>query len=725
MTSANPFPDYPVARLRDGARDDLTVRTVGIARAEELIDRYLDLSHGVNVPVRGAFGAGKTHLLSYAMDLLRRRSEDAPPGIISVSALEATPIDWYRAALGAQIGGLDLPSLVDQLFADGAASVARNVPLSAGAGDEIDASPALARALVAHRLLSSTAVELAYIDRLDEILVGLDPVVDTAVRALSTVPAPATRWLTGEPLSESEQARTGLTAHLDTDRQCADVIVAAARLYRGASRPFLLVIDELEHFTRADHAAGESKRRITWLKRLLEELRSSGALVFVAGHDEAWAGKPDYLDRFTTDAAIDLEPFDARAVAEVVTRFAGSVGALSPTDLERISELADGNIRRVFALLRVLYDGNPGFAAALSAGEVERARGNLGQRLEPEMALDLMTTAMADARLDVTRNGVVNNIPFDLVGYDGDALVVVVELKFAAYGRKQQQQAQGFIDKLRVVRGHAPECYGAFVAEGDLDRALLDIDPSAARIAWLDLAGADFIASFREALREALASTTRDGRGARSRADRALDQVADAISDSQAKQAMAYDELDDRLSGPGPGPSSSLEFRAPPEEEWSDRRRVLYSELAQAPPLIRRVGLVLDLRGLLALMLVAIGVILVFIAGAVADALTYYRDERAVVHLVLSVVGLLVGLIGLVGLGRRLLAVDRFYEFKSGRLRDAYVMDLPLESLLEVNDVLATALDRYGPVYARRAASVELDERRLAPGSWANKGVMP
>jgi type VI protein secretion system component VasK len=156
-----------------------------------------------------------------------------------------------------------------------------------------------------------------------------------------------------------------------------------------------------------------------------------------------------------------------------------------------------------------------------------------------------------------------------------------------------------------------------------------------------------------------------------------------------------------------------LEFRAPTEEEWNDRRRVLYTELAQTPPLMRRLGLVLDRRGVMSLMLLVAGIVAVIVAGTVAEALTYPQSERATIRLLTTLSGLVWILVGLVGLGQRLLAVDRFFEFRRERLRDAYVRDLPLERLLEVNHILDEALDLQGPVRGRRLASEVLSRRGL------------
>ena len=44
---------------------------------------------------------------------------------------------------------------------------------------------------------------------------------------------------------------------------------------------------------------GNSKRNVTWLKRLLEGLAGQHMLMLVASHLSAWEKHTDYLERFS------------------------------------------------------------------------------------------------------------------------------------------------------------------------------------------------------------------------------------------------------------------------------------------------------------------------------------------------------------------------------------------------------------------------------------------
>ena len=179
----------------------------------------------------------------------------------------------------------------------------------------------------------------------------------------------ATRWISGEDISEREQARTALTGSIADDRIASSVIVAIAALYRFLGRPFAVLLDELEQFTRYD-TAQRTRRNITWLKRLLEQLASAGALTVVAGHWSAWEVERDYLDRFSQELVIDLPVMSSAEVLQLAQTFTGHAGEFSPEDAIEVARWSGGNMRRALALLHQLYAASDGFNKRLPAGIV-------------------------------------------------------------------------------------------------------------------------------------------------------------------------------------------------------------------------------------------------------------------------------------------------------------------------------------------------------------------
>lgn len=720
----NLFPDYPVAMLdRDGdAAGKLTVMTAGIVKAGTLVEHHLDRAasgdslQGLNVPVKGDFGTGKTHLLTYAGHRFRSGAAEhgLTPSVVSVGAMETAPFEWYRSVIGPQIAALDLERLAVELFAEAAKAVARRAPLTAAAVPELESNPATARTLVERELLNPTAVEIELMDALEKIAPDVKPDVRRAIAGLVWAPRQSVRWLEGQALSEREVAATGLPVALATDELVADAIVALAASHARLRRPFLLLVDELEHFTRFDEDSG-GKRNITWLKRLLARLASTGALVFIAGHSSAWGGQRDYFDRFSPNATIELETLSGEQVMEIAERHAGVRGSFTTENADLVAEVAEGNMRRVLTILHELHERSRGFETAVSASAIVESAAASGRRVDPEQAVEHLAASLSELGLHVQRKAGIAGIAFDLVAYEDARLAAVVEVKHALFGQKQQEQAQRFIEKLRVLNRDAPGCVGVFVSEGALDAGLLQMDLSAARMLWFDLTHPEFLEDVRNSLDQVLRAkppSAVEGASAAER-DAALSELVSEIQTLKDAQASIYDQLRDRLSTPaGPG-ATELEFRAPAREDTRDAQRAVYEDVSRQPSLAHRLGLLFGRRIVLAIGLFTFGVAMLVLASTLAEAIANTPSAYVLSRVVFFFAGAFGVVFALTLAAREYVVLDRFYSFKRERLRDVYVRDLPLEALIDTNAIFEEAINRYPTYYARRWASERLADQGL------------
>ncbi len=723
----NPFPAFPVAALHERDEPDrgLTVVTPGILAAEELTAAYLrpfelgEPPHGRNVAVRGEFGTGKTFLLRYAESSLRSaaRRSGLAPGLVSVTAMEAAPAEWYRAAIGPRLAALDLDELATCVHAEAAKAVAGGSMLTASAVSHLEENPASARGLVQRDLLNSTSVEMELADVLDRIAPGAGGEVRRALEGLMAGSRPAARWLEGEELSDREAIASGLPRVLSSHRCAADALAAVAAMHAFLSRPFMLCVDELEHLVRFDEGAGRSSN-VTWFKRLLERLASWSALVFVAGRASAWDGHPDFEDRFSPGAALTLTAVSAEQVTEIVAQLAGGDTEFGPDDARLVAECAGGSIRQVLGVLHALFARSEGFSRPLSDGEVREASAERSATVDPEHAAERLAASLGELGLWVARRTAVGGISFDLVASGPDGPVVVVEVKHALFGRKQQEQAQRFIDKLRVVNRDSPHCVGVFVSAGGLDPGLLSVDSSEGRVFWFDLTDADFPEAVRRTLEPVLrAALARQGEDANPLArDAALAALIEEIEALKLDQRDAYEGLK-RGTDAESGAAAGLEFRPPAVEDVRDTRRTVFESLTRRPPLTRRLGLVSGPSLFAAVLLLVLGIGSITLAATISTAIsateTAYGLNRAIFYLAgaFAVVG------GLYLVFRQFVMLDRFYTLKTELLRDVYVLDLPLSDLIETNRLIEDVLVRRGSGYALLEVPDALKDAGLASGA--------
>jgi hypothetical protein len=719
-TSTNPFPAYPVATLQPGStdQDGMTVTTAGIEKSDRLLRSFLaDFGSpgavGLNVAVKGEFGTGKTHLLTHAERQLRDGAAKlgTAAGVVVVGAMEATPVDWYRAMLGPRVGRLGLDELITDLYARAAATVARRAPLSAGAATRLEIDPAAVHLLLSDELLSSSSVDRELFTMLERIAPETRPQVRAAIEGLISAPAPARRWLEGERLSEREVVACGLAEPISSDQEAADVLVVLAAIHRELGRPFMLMIDELEHLARFDER-GSGSSNLTWLKRLLERLEKEGACLFVAGHTSAWGGHPDFLERFSLQSVIELEPLSPEDVVHIIDRFAPGRTTFDEADIDLINEFCGGNIRRTLGVLHALYRNSNGFELGINRDMLTELSAGSKHLAEPEQAIDDLGRALERDGMRVSRRAALHDLTFDLIAYRDESPVVVVEAKHALFGRKQQDQAQRFVDKLRVINRESPACIGLFASSGAFDPELLKVGAGAARVFWFDLDRPDFVANVETTIRPVLREPPpADATTAGSDRDRALTELVEEIQAIKEAQAADYARLEDQLSAPGTK-ASALQFRSPEATDTHDERRAIFEDLSAYPPLRRQLALI----GGPALMLIAIGIIVglgLILINFFGDSLIGESREGESVQAILAIAGVVLLLLATLLGARQLLLLDRFFAFKRERLRDIYVLDRPTAFLIETSRTIDEALYDNGPQLAIGHATELLEEREL------------
>jgi hypothetical protein len=743
MTSApNLFPVYPVATL-GSSEPTPTVMTAGIEQITRLVSAFLSAesqpTQGLNVPIKGEFGTGKTHLLAFASRQLVDEAAErtASASVITAAGVETDPEGWYHLALGPQLATVGLEEMLLGLFAEAAKSVAGLAPLTSGVVASIEQSPGTARTLVRDELLSPSDVEVAFIDLLERTFGDAGVEISVEVRrALTSAiwqPTLARRWLSGERLSGRQQADAGLPATLTGEDLASDAIVAVAAVAKHLAIPFAVVLDELEHFLRYDENA-HGKRNVTWLKRLLERLMRCGALVLVAGQSAAWQGHPDFLDRFSPGVEIELLPLTGLDVLTIVSTIEGFTGTFELQSAERVAELCDGNIRRILGTLHALYERTGGFTSEITDDQIQVATAKLALRVDPERALaDLARTLTADFGLDVEAAAVAGGLEFDLVGRRNAEPLLVVELKYAPFGQKQQDQVRRFIDRVRALSPLAPNCIGCFLSASPLDTSLRDtVARSEAPIVLVDLTEPGYLERLTVALGEHLAvDTDQPPAGDADEnhdSDDQLQRLEAELRKLKDDQASFYTDLQERLARSGDANVTNVAFQPAAAEDLQDVRRRLYEDLSAPPPRAQWLGRLFEVRALPVFVGFVLGIALVILSSSLATSISErgegpkYSGWRAA----FLVAGILLIAAASFGVARVYVLVERFHSFKKSLLRELYLRDnVPLDFITTANGVIDTAFVSYGPQLGQEVAARRLAELGQELGVPIYSGSIP
>ena len=747
----NPFPDYAVTRLSSGIdADQVTIVTPSIALGRELVEKY---HAGISAPlesgktnaalcaVRGDYGTGKTHLLNDAAAQLEIACSSSPdsmrPSILRATCIEADPLSWFRAKVGQQFEELPLYETVLQLYGRAGKVVAGSTELTESAAELLEEDPTRIRDLIRSNNLSVDEVDREFEKLLAEICEEYDQTVRRVLSRLvsSESERPARKWISGATLSERDAELLGVSLSIDSADQASSVIGAIAALHKAVGRPFVLLVDELEHFARYDEARS-SFGNVTWLKRLLERLGNAGALALVAGHWSAWQTSKDYLDRFPQYAPIDLIKLESSDVVELMDKLLGGLPeGFEDVHADVIATVTDGNMRRIMSLCNLLFRRTDGFAEHLSEKLIHKAWTSVAQRIPQQQALELISDMLEPRGYDVKLDAPIHSIPFDLVAEKDNGNVILVQAKHSSTQADHYDAARLFIDKLAKIADTQPGAVGVFLANGSIDDELLGILQSSdlSNLHWFDLTTRDVMEKVNAEIAEIDGPGTNEARddtlpelGADASTLKTMRRATKSVEEESAKlKAMNAEferklqELDARRDAETQELRHRLEEMASRSQSQRsesvrgeteihpDRARQSYEAMLKEPTFnkkLRYLGPILPL----AIVVLVAGLSSLFANDTIIQGMfTKFissEDEYALAKLWMTIVSVMmpVGSIWLVW--RRYSGVEDYLEFSRQTIRDLYVRDESIDDLTRVNRTLRSAIDRYSPMRARKEA---------------------
>jgi hypothetical protein len=751
MTSRlNPFPGYPVVSIT--GQLDWTLPTEDVRQARRIVADFVSqwqpyFSPNPDAPalrdraavilISGDYGSGKTHVL---VDIANKLTDgfsgrgDIKAEILKVSAIEADPVAWFRTSIGPalnDIGGKTADGgwfarLALQAYAAAAQSVIANPDFSSG----ID--PAAAFRLVRDGLLNATAVEKAFHEIIADACQRVPEAVRIRFQALLDPQrrAAAERWLCGDPASDTSQ----LAGPPDnfSEAEAAGILVAAASLCNRVSRPFALIVDEMEQFLRVDERA-RTERNTTWLKRLLSELAETGALVGVAGHKAAWEKRADFLDRFSVSKRIDMRSLSGPDVYDIVRM------RVDETDLEfgeeqaeAIASAARGNVRRIFALCRVLFDRTNGFHESLSEDGIRRIAGELAQVATRGQIL-LRIQEIFEARKLAVRNELHQGsaVQFDLVVQLGANDYFVVAVRNTPAEKEAQDFALQFAAQINSAKRSDDHITALFICDTPVDRDFANIQRKRRGIEfwWIDFTEPMAIDQIRSIIERHTA------------AEPVVSSVAqEAAVDIEKRLTQRLEELDRRrteeLKDLYSRLSASIEKKegtpASPTPPPSDGQP-LPSELAASPfsatELFEKPSLAFFLRVTIMpnLGLSAAYIIAGFLLAIFSTELAYQFFSSQTVAQMMRIVFLTIGLV-MMGVPfavalKRYIAIENYVDHARRLMRELYLTTPHPRLLAGADRVSRELVLLYGPDRAMAMLGDEL--RNLITGPKSSIAMAP
>lgn len=781
MTQINPFPDYPVVRLKDDAKsvEGKTIDTDAIAASHELLRIYVaqwKAKHDggpaeidpLVIRVEGDYGTGKTHLLLDAIALVQTELGTLYPtvNILRVTCVETGPVEWYRGTIGGEVARPFLIDLVVRLYAEAGKDVAAGAELTNAAVLQIESDYKSVYTLIKASFLNLSKVN----DRFNELLIEICREAGEDLRKVlsglvwDATLKMSTRWLAGVQLTQPELDKLRISASLTTENDVIDVLTAIAAIHRYLNFPFGLVVDEVEHWTRYDlsHA---SESNMTWLKRLLENLATYQSLVIVCGRLEAWRQQGDVVDRFTSYRSIRLERLKPETVELIVRTLltAAQVTSFSfgPTEAQAVTECTGGSIRRVLSFCGFLFRKSAGFSQRLNEESIRKLAEEAGQRISIEEAKLVIHEFLEKQDLRVMSDESVDNIRFDMVGYNGNQPRVIVELKHARTQHQHVDYLLRFVEQMKEVYSRTPEAFGCFIVDGNIEESVLSREARDLpfKIFWFDLTERDVLSRIAKELGDYLKRPSKvevgagHFRGLLNQSEQVELQLTEArrsdnqalieelqlqrnaielqVKDLRAQMLTKNTDFEKYLSSLEAQRSAELRALYEKLEKLGDRMNskqavnvitgqgegfdqrlhATYTELTRPLSFSKKIRLAFRGNIVVVGLYLILSIVVIFVGPYFSDVLAV-SVRGATLYRIVFTLGGVVSLVGLLlVIWRKLSELDKYTEFGARVLREVYLKVPNPEELVTADNILRDILEDAGPLYGRDKAREVLSRR--------------
>ncbi|MGI5231914.1 hypothetical protein [Actinoallomurus sp. CA-142502] len=477
----NPFP-RPSADPWALGVDVVSVPTPAIDEAMRLLDAHLaeDGTEGVVLAVSGDYGTGKTHL---ATQLLRkvRSSHGDDARYAYVGAQEGGFHTLYRGNYLATFNRDDVIRHIREYYAHIVADSLENTgfpPEVTRRLRELEIDPQ-------HFVTQFNLAESTFLQRLNADLakVTRNEEYGTALMLLlrNDLADQVWEWLRGEEPDPLLRER-GITSRIDDEPRALEAMGVLALLYRGRSRHFVLVFDELE---KVLPSSSRPPAETIAAFRALTDLATRQGIFLVL------CGLPEFLEAIgqnnaehaitatiSTDDGLSAEQvLDYIDKSMAATRYGPGLGPFSAEIIQFIYLLTGGNARRIIQICQSCY------RMSLDTGRVDRlmvrraAKGKSEVVDERTVRKQIATELQKQAREYHTDHPVGGEdgprAPYWVPVYDSGCAIFLTDSVL------DEADAQRLIANARAVRTTAPRSRTALIVNGFLaDPVRRDLEES-------------------------------------------------------------------------------------------------------------------------------------------------------------------------------------------------------------------------------------------------------
>lgn len=340
--------------------------------AEEELNQYLidypksEKRYGAAIGLRGEYGSGKTHLLTW-LSQKAREMKSTNPIVIYAEADRASFFDLYTQLLS-QLSREKLQQILSEALQKLAKEQVGKFKVTESIGDRIKGSEDLLvlnkeKNIDLGQLLIQLRNKLKDPDKPNEIIPGVIPQMLTLIDDPSLGDI-AYQWLLGNEIIDLKAL--GLNHHLRQQEQqgsvqpditAVNVLETIAALFRIAQRPLIILIDQLEHLLNADEE--RLANLFSVIKKMIEQLNRQKVLTFIAGvDDQSWNKFPrDVTARLRSREPLQVGNLSLDETKSLLESYTQDLPSQFNSDaIKKIHLLSGGNPREIIRIAYYAYE---------------------------------------------------------------------------------------------------------------------------------------------------------------------------------------------------------------------------------------------------------------------------------------------------------------------------------------------------------------------------------
>lgn len=478
----NPFPSLAVVTKPEDVKYTLD-RKGEVKSIKRVVKKCLFYKEGSVVSIVGDVGSGKTHLLMFLQQLLKKLKEEEQKPINYVNIYVNNPggtfLDLYKEKIIPKIDYIFLNDVTIKWISIVARGKAEKVDWMEKSAEALNKEPDKVLDLIERDLLPSTEIMHEQTKQLEMLAPTADFVNAFAGFIYPKKDRIAYRWFSCEELTKDEMDELGVNSKINSDEMAIKALLLLVSVLNKVGYSFFLFIDEFEVLLNNTEPAKIPLMHAS-LRQLFQFMYKERGCLALSCTSDAWVTlSPAVKERFTEN--IKLESLTEENMLELIKGYLESenIEPFKDDAIEKIYKISRGNMRQILSLCYQSFElARDAKVFTITLENVQRANSRTELYKETNIFRDidnvLKSLGASYARRAKIREDK-KEFTIDYAIPDLENLDISIKLSTASYLEDEASNALKLVQYLSVMRKKYPQSRNILILNGYISDEIQNI----------------------------------------------------------------------------------------------------------------------------------------------------------------------------------------------------------------------------------------------------------